>query len=308
MKQHSNSYLILGVIAILILTGFIGFIIASKPTVNPEVGIAQEQLEGIDIETLYSQVVPPEGVILPGTWQNIGPGLVASGAIDLEKFSTLYERYGTPLNEDQMDFFTTGSNETIHITLENAHFILNTLWALGLVNKNNILSSGRIGQYAEEGKAGNLASTGGWNLGTKPGGELLNSAEIIRLTPEQEAIMETVAANSYRPCCNNPTSFPDCNHGAAALGLAELLAYQGATEEQVAAAVKAANSIWFSKQYLELAVYFKVTEGKEWKDVDPEIVISREYSSGSGWGNTHEKLKEMGALPEIESGGGSCST
>lgn len=197
--------------------------------------------------------MPPEGVALPFKWKNIGPKLIASGVIDLEKFRTLYESSGRPLTEKQIAFFTEDLDETIYMTPENAHFILNTLWALGIVNKNDLFSKGVMGQYAENGKAGDLASTGGWSLGTKPGGELLNSAEIIKLTPKQQAIVERVAANRYRPCCNNPTSFPDCNHGAAALGLAELLASQDAAEEQIMEAVKAANSIWFSRQYFELA-------------------------------------------------------
>ncbi len=164
-----------------------------------------------------------------------------------------------------------------------------------------------MGQYIENGQAGNFASTGGWSLGKKPGGELLNSAEIITLTSEQQAVVERVAKNSYRPCCGNPTAFPDCNHGIAALGLAELLASQGASAEQIAAAVKAANGMWFSQQYFELAVYFEATEGKDWNDVDPWVVVSKEYSSSSGWANMHKKLKEMTILPQAPCNGGSCS-
>lgn len=309
--KNSNYYLISGITALLVIAGFIGFLIAVNSDKEIDavtsVNVVKNQPDGVDIEALYGQVIPTEGITLPGTWQNIGPMLVATGAIDLEKFKAQYERSGSPLNEEQIYFFTNGSNEVIRITPENAYFMLNTLWALGLVNKNNVLSSGVMGQFAQQGKAGNLASTGGWSLGKKPGGELLNSAEVIMLTSDQQVIVERVASNSYRPCCDNPTSFPDCNHGAAALGLAELLASQGATEEQIAAAVKAANSMWFSDQYLELALYFKAVEGKDWNEVDPKIVISQEYSSGSGWANTHEKLKDMGLLPEVNRSGGSCS-
>jgi hypothetical protein len=311
-SKFSNIYFIIGIISILVVGGFL-VASYSKPTGNPakEIGetlvkTPQKQSKGIDTKALYTQVVPKEGITFPGTWQNIGPRLVASGAIDLEKFKALYKSSGHPLTEDQITFFTNGSSEAIRITPENSQFILNTLWALGLVNKNKILSEGMMGQYAKKGQAGNFASTGGWSLGKKPGGELLNSAEIITLTPEQQAIVERVARNSYRPCCNNPTSFPDCNHGAAALGLAELLASQGATADQVAAAVKAANSMWFSRQYLELAVYFKATEDKDWKDVDPWVVIGQKYSSSSGWANTHRKLKEMGISLQTQRNGSGC--
>lgn len=312
--KNSNLYLIIGIISILFISGYL-FALNSK---TPESSVKennsatladayQKQIKDINTAALYAQVVPPEDIAFPGTWKNIGPQLTSSGVIDLEKFRTLYESSGRPLTEEQITFFTEGSNETIYMTPENGQFILNTLWALGLVNKNNILSEGLIGQYTKKGQAGNLASTGGWSLGTKPGGELLNSAEIIKLTPEQQAIVERVASNSYRPCCNNPTSFPDCNHGAAALGLAELLASQGATEEQIMEAIKAANGIWFSRQYLELAVYFKVTEGKDWKDVDPRVIVSQKYSSSSGWGKMHKELKEMGLLQKASSNGSSCS-
>jgi hypothetical protein len=48
--------------------------------------------------------------------------------------------------------------------------------------------------------------------------------DLIPLTAEQQALVEEVAAEIYRPCCNNSTLFPDCNHGMAMLGFLELLA------------------------------------------------------------------------------------
>ncbi len=255
----SHQYLIIGIIAILFISGYL-FALNSKTTErsvkeNNSGTLAdtyQKQIKEINTAALYAQVVPPEGVAFPFTWKNIGLKLIASGVIDLEKFRTLRSSF----DRGAETFFTEGSNETIYMTPENGHFILNTLWALGLVNEKDLFSEGLMGQYADNGKAG-------------------NSAEIIKLTPKQQAIVERVASNSYRPCCNNPTSFPDCNHGAAALGLAELLASQDATEKQIMEAVKAANSIWFSWQYLELAVCFKATEGKDWKDVDPQVIFQQ---------------------------------
>lgn len=311
--KYSNLYSI-GIIAIILTIGFLISLYSNTPESSridnnsgTHADTYEKHIKQINTTLLYTEVVPGEGITLPGTWKNIGPRLIDSGMIDLEKFRALFESSGRPLTEKQIAFFTEGSNETIYMTQENAHFILNTLWALGIVNSNDILSEGLIGEYAKIGKAGNLASTGGWNLGTKSGGELLNSADIIKLTPEQQAIVERVASNSYRPCCNNPTSFPDCNHGAAALGLAQLLASQGASEEQILEAVKAANGIWFSRQYLELAVYFKAMEGKDWKEVEPRIIVSQRYSSSSGWGIMHKELKEMGLLQKASGNGSSCS-
>lgn len=313
MRFNKLTSFTIGIIIVLVI---FGFLLASDFTAtdksvkeikgNTSANATQEQPKMNDTAALYSQVIPPKGIEFPGTWQNIGPKLVASGAIDLEKLKDMYNSSNRSLKEEQIAFFTEGSNETIHMTSENAQFILNTLWALGLVNKNKIFSEGLMGQYTRNGQANNFASTGGWPLGNKSGGELLNSTGIIMLTPQQQAIVEQVAKNSYRPCCGNPTAFPDCNHGAAALGLAELLASQGATAEQIAAAVKASNSMWFSQQYLELAVYFKATEDKDWNDVDPWVVVSKEYSSSPGWANIHNKLEEMNILPQAPDRGGSC--
>lgn len=309
MRFNKPTPFTIGIATVLFILGFLlasGLTGTENSVKEKTIANATQKQPKVIAAELYAQVIPPEGTVMPGTWQNIGPTLVASGAIDLEKLKLLYNGSGSPLTEEQIDFFTKGSNETIRITPENANFILNTLWALGLVNKNPILGQGPMGRYITKGQAGNLASTGGWSLGTKPGGKLLNSAEIVMLTPGQQAVVEQVARRSYRPCCDNPTAFPDCNHGAAALGLAELLASQGATADQIAAALKAANGMWFSQQYLELAVYFKATEDKDWNNVDPWVVVSKEYSSSQGWSNMDKKLKEMSTLPQTSGNGGSC--
>lgn len=44
--------------------------------------------------------------------------------------------------------------------------------------------------------------------------------------------VEEVAAAVYRPCCNNHTPFPGCNHGMAMLGLLELMAPQRASADE----------------------------------------------------------------------------
>ena len=76
---------------------------------------------------------------------------------------------------------------------------------------------------------GGFASTGGWTLGVKKATELYASTKIMSLTDEQQARLLEVASQVYRPCCNNPTHFPDCNHGMAMLGLLELMASQDAS-------------------------------------------------------------------------------
>jgi hypothetical protein len=64
-----------------------------------------------------------------------------------------------------------------------------------------------------DGKFENFASTGCWSLATKPITNLYASLDLISLTEEQQKLVEEVAKGVYRPCCDNPTHFPDCNHG-----------------------------------------------------------------------------------------------
>src|SRR3989304_6041912 len=135
---------------------------------------------------------------------------------------------GEPISNPQMEILTKGSAEEIVITGENAHFLLNFFWAVGLANKNSILTEGPMVQNSD-GQIERFASTGGWTLATKSVTGLYASMDLIPLTPEQQARVEEVASAVYRPCCNNPTIFPDCNHGMAMLGLLELLDSQDAS-------------------------------------------------------------------------------
>ena len=105
---------------------------------------------------------------------------------------------------------------------------LNLLWAYGLANKNQVLESGPI-MDPRYGGPTNMASVGGWTVTT---GSVMNhySKHILAtLTPDQQSLVEKIVKGIYRPCCNNSTHFPDCNHGMAMLGLLEYLASQGAT-------------------------------------------------------------------------------
>ncbi len=257
-----------------------------------------------NLSALALAVLPEKGYATNVVWGDIGPKLIESGAIDLEKFKQIYSYQGG-LTQEQLEILTKGSNKKIMINEENAHFVINVLWALGLVNKNKILDEGPMQKYSD-GNIGGYASTGGWTLGKKPSTELYSSTEIVVLNEEQQRVVEEVANNVYRPCCNNPTSFPDCNHGMAALALAEIMASQGASADEIFSALKAFNSFWFPQQYYELALYFKLKEGKEWNDVDAETVLGRAYSSASGWFAVHQWLQEKGALPQLQGGGGSC--
>lgn len=114
------------------------------------------------------------------------------------------------------------------------------------------------------------------------------------------------ANNAYRPCCGNPTSFPDCNHGMALLGLLELMAAQGATVDQMFTAAIQVNAFWFPDQTLELATYFKAVEGKDFKTVNARRIVGKEFSSGSGFQQVHRALASNGLLPQSPGKGQSC--
>ena len=197
----------------------------------------------IDVAALNRQVNPPEGYALPVKPGDLGPRLLAIGAIDYKTFVKVYPDAGQPLTAEQIAILTKGSNQPITIRPDNAYFLLNFFWALGLTNQNTILTSGLMMKEGK-GNIGNFASTGGWTIGTKSPVELYASTPLITLTDEQQRRLEEVAQNVFRPCCNNPTHFPDCNHGMAMLGLLELMAAQNASVDDMFKAAKYVNAFW----------------------------------------------------------------
>jgi hypothetical protein len=114
-----------------------------------------------------------------------------------------------------------------------------------------------------------------------------------------------VANNSYRPCCSNPTSFPDCNHGAAGLAMAEMAAAAGASADEIFTALKGFNSFWYPNQYYVLARYFE-RRGTPWPKTDAKVVLSANYSSGQGWQKISAQLQQEEPSQGVPGGGG-CS-
>ncbi|MEK7192595.1 MAG: hypothetical protein AAB682_00470, partial [Patescibacteria group bacterium] len=148
---------------------------------------------------------------------------------------------------------------------------LNLLWAFGLANKNQVLESGPI-MDARYGGAINMASVGGWTVTTGSVMDHYNKHTMAILTPGQQALVEKLAKGIYRPCCNNSTYFPDCNHGMAMLGLLEYLASEGATDDQMWNTAIVANMIWFPDQYQIIAQYLKI-KGIDAKSVTPQMLL-----------------------------------
>ncbi len=256
---------------------------------------------------LYEQVNPSEGYTLGVTYADLGPQLVEAGVIDYNSFLRVMSASGDAISNRQIDILKQGSDEEIVITRENAHFLLNFFWAVGLANKNSILTDGMMVQYSE-GQVERFASTGGWTLATKPITDIYASLDLIPLTAEQQARVEEVAAAVYRPCCNNPTLFPDCNHGMAMLGLLEWMASNGATVDEMFEAAKYFNAFWFPQQNLEIAMYLQTSQNIDFEDAEPRQIVSAQFSSGSGATMVHQQLQASGVLPQAPSGqGGSCA-
>lgn len=251
-----------------------------------------------EIAALAEAVVPSGGIILPVKWGDYGRQLVEKGVIDREQFIALYQdRLGLGPNELKM--LDDGGNGKIVMTSDNAGVILNLLWALGLGNKNPVLDNGPMTDE-RYGGAGKFASTGGWSLSR---GDVMNHYSkhaFIKLTKKQQATVESVSQNIFRPCCNNPTYFPDCNHGMAMLALLEMMAAEGISESEMYKVALQVNSYWFPDTYLTLARY-EAGKNVPWKNVDPKKMLSAEYSSASGYKAIRSQIQ-----PVQQGGGGGC--
>ncbi len=263
-----------------------------------------ESPETRETARLEKAVLPEEGVVLPVVWGNLGDKMIKAGVIDADKFESVYKDRSSSaspaggLDEDSPRLLYGTDNGNIKITKENAGILLNLLWALGLGNKNTILEKGPMSDK-KYGGAGGFASTGGWTLAKGSAMNHYSKHEFFSLSPDQQQLVEKISWGVYRPCCGNPTYFPDCNHGMAMLGLLELMASQGASEKDMYQAALAVNSYWFPETYINLAKYFE-SQGTPWKKVSPQEVLGADYSSASGYRNILNKIKPV----ERQSGGG----
>ncbi len=263
--------------------------------------IVQGENEASAVDLLH----PLDGYSTGLLYGDTGPELVEAGAIDLAALRELYQQSGAPLTAVQEHILAKRSDEEIIFQRDNARFLLHLLWAFGLTNQNTVLTEGMM-WTSSNGAIERFASTGGWTLSAKPVTELYASAPLVKLTPGQQERLEAVASNVYRPCCNNPTSFPDCNHGIAMLGLLQLLAAQDATESEMYRAAKYANAFWFPAQVAELAVFFKAVLDQPYDEVDPRMAVGPEAFSGSGFASVHRWLGENGYLGQSPGQGSSC--
>ncbi|MBL7036720.1 hypothetical protein ISR94_02650 [Candidatus Microgenomates bacterium] len=262
-------------------------------------GLVDKNDTEVDTDILQKAVIPENGVELPITWGDLGATMVEDGVIDEVKFRELFPE-GFDEQEERM--LVGGNNEKITMTEQNSRYMLDMLWAFGLANKNEILTSGEMTSEQYGGDASKFASTGGWSLSR---GNVMNHYSMhpyVVLDADQQDLVDKVSLNIFRPCCGNSTHFPDCNHGMAMLGLLELMAANNVDEKQMYQVALKVNSYWFPQTYIDLAVYFE-EQGQKWNDVDPKLVLGQEYSSGQGYAQTRKKII---SLPTPAAGGGGC--
>ena len=252
------------------------------------------------------QPILPVTYTAPAQFGQLGPQLLDAGTIDFDVLAAAYQQSGQPLTPAQQDILREGSDVPVVFDQENAYFLLNFFWALGLTNRNSILLEGPLPQVAGD-AIDRFASTGGWTAGTQPVTALYASRTLVELAAEQQSRVEEVAAAVYRPCCDNPTLFPDCNHGMAMLGLLELVAANDATTDELFDVAKHANAFWFPQQMAEAAAYFQHTQGTGFAEADARAVVAQDVFSGTGFRRVHQWLADNGGLPGTPDSGGSCS-
>ena len=270
--------------------------VASNGSVNPP---AWEN-------NLFDEINPVSGYQINAKFGKLGPRMVKGGVIDLKKFKAIYTRSGQTLTPELEKILEQESVENIVINRDNSYFLLNFFWAVGLSNKSQILDNGEMSKYGGRADLGNFASTGGWTLSKTEAMNYYSSDNLIPLNPAQESLVKRVAENIYRPCCNNSTAFPDCNHGMALLGVLQLMAADDANEDEMYQAAKYFNAYWFPGNYYDLALYFKETSGKNFAEIDAKLLLSKKYSSASGWRSAKNWLIENGLQQEPPKQGGGC--
>ena len=194
---------------------------------------------------------------------------------------------GVFADESMLGEFARPQTSKIKLTRQNAPVFLNFLWGLGLGNRNPILEQGPM--QNPRFKLENLASIGGFTISATSAIDHYSKHEFIKLDPGQQAMLEYIAKKIYRPCCDNSTYFPDCNHGMAMLALLELAVSQNLEISEIYNLALAVNAYWFEGSYRMIAEYLDKQNliGNQ----TAEEILSQKYSSASGYKKILQSLK-----------------
>lgn len=283
----------------LIVAGALIYISPAKKTSAVQSSSTSSEPSDAVLAQLEQKITPSEGVILPVKWNDLGKQLVKLGVIDSKQFEQLYVKIGG-LSDNEKKILYEADNGNIKITPQNSNILLNLLWALGLANKNTILENGPMTD-PQYGGADGFASTGGWTIAVGDAMDHYSKHSMINLTPDQQSLVERVSKNIYRPCCGNSVYFPDCNHGMAMLGLLELMAAQGSSEQEIYDAALVVNSYWFPDTYLTIAKYLN-EKGKDWDKTGAQKILSYDFSSQKGY----KKILSEVEPAQSKNSGGAC--
>jgi hypothetical protein len=128
----------------------LNFRVSFQKTKSEGSAIKNPAITGTDSSAILQKINPSQGYTINASFGDIGPKLLAVGAIDLEKMKSVYEQAGQPLTNEQLKILTEGSGAKIKISPENSYFLLNFFWALGLANKNQILDEGPMIKYGKD--------------------------------------------------------------------------------------------------------------------------------------------------------------
>lgn len=247
------------------------------------------------------EVIPRAGITTGVAFGRSIQTLIAAGVLSREKF-----RGSETELPDWVEKILAGpSDEPIVFSGPTARYLVDLLWPLGLANKAAFNEKSPISTL----QISHFASTSGWTLGREQNGYVyFNKVDAVRMTDQQQAMVLEVAANTYRPCCDNSTFYQDCNHGSALLGLLELAASQGTTLEGLYGIALTANSYWFPDNYTKTALYFLHFYRRSWRTLDPKLVLGSDFSSLSGWEkNVSDRLLEANvSLPGETKGRQAC--
>ncbi|PIR44478.1 MAG: hypothetical protein COV10_04460 [Candidatus Vogelbacteria bacterium CG10_big_fil_rev_8_21_14_0_10_51_16] len=241
---------------------------------------------------------PGQGMSVSIPWAEMGAALVREGVIDESKWQELYQARGG-LTTDEQALLTANAPAEVIMDAKNASYFLNLLWAVGLGNAHEALAEGSM-QDERYGGAGNFASTGGWTLARGDTMQHYGAHRMIPLTPEEAERVTRVSQDIYRPCCNNATHFPDCNHGMAMLGLMELMASKGATDEELYQAALSANSLWFREQYQTITAFVE-SRGLQVSQIPAKELVGQNFASASAFQAINKEINQGGG------GGASCA-
>lgn len=264
----------------LVIWVMVSFALISGQPLTTKTGVqkaAASSAAGIDLVKLQEKVLPPSGYVFKVAWGDLGKKMVEDGVIDKKKLAQALT--GKDTLPPEYEKYFSGSQQQIELSGSNAQFWVDVLWGLGLANKNRVLEEGPM---METGDASNFASTGGWTIGAKAPMDIYSKHSYIKLSAEQQVMVEEIANGVYRPCCGNSTAFPDCNHGMAALGLIELMVSQGFSKEEIYKTVLAFNSYWFPGTYLDISYHF-AKNGRDYTKVPAAEILSKAFSSGMGY-------------------------